>query len=266
MSLQENRDFLAKQRELFQNLLAQSRASVDRQTMELAALSSRITRLLSRSRALQDALSSSSATPSAAAIQERVELQARADSLSKIADAFSDLLARFEDLRDEYRQLRSEEAQLPPAGLLDTDSRRLDALRDSIRAQLADYGFSTFHPSEIDVSPDTYRPVREGFEIGFEMSASDAIRLKWAYQLALLEVASRFDGTHHPGILMLDEPRQQETAPISFHTLLARASRVPDELQIIFTSSEDKAPLREAVRDLEINLVDIPGYLLTRDE
>ena len=43
---------------------------------------------------------------------------------------------------------------------------------------------------------------------------SDAIRLKWAYQLGLLELADIVH-TNHPGILLFDEPRQQSSAKVS---------------------------------------------------
>jgi hypothetical protein len=139
---------------------------------------------------------------------------------------------------------------------------RLRDLATSIVRQLEDYGFSTFSPADIQVSPETYRPMREGFEIGFELSASDAIRLKWAYQFGLLEVTHGLEGAHHPGLLVFDEPRQQETSRTSFHHLIARASQVSKDLQVIFTTSEHKPTLHGAIDDLDLNLIDLPDYLL----
>jgi hypothetical protein len=75
---------------------------------------------------------------------------------------------------------------------------------------VASYGFSTFSASEIDLAPDSFRPQKEGFEIGFELSASDSIRLKWAYHISLMEL-SRTYVTNHPGFVVFDEPRQQAT-------------------------------------------------------
>ena len=70
------------------------------------------------------------------------------------------------------------------------------------------------------------------------------------------------DGAHHPGLLVFDEPRQQETDKVSFHELIAHASRVSSELQVIFTTSEDKPKLHQAVEGLYLHLIDFPGYLL----
>lgn len=262
MSLEENRDFLLKQRDLFRNLESRGKVIIDKQENEFTLLVERINQSYARSRALQDTQSSASSTPSTAAIQRRVELQARLESLKKVDFAFGKLLSELTVLREDFRGIKADEAKLPSKGLPSGDKARLEALTASITNQLVEYGFSTFRPSDIQVSEETYRPIREGFEIGFELSASDAIRLKWAYQLALLEVTQTLTGAHHPGLLIFDEPRQQETARLSFHRLIARASKVALGLQVIFTTSEHKETLHEAIEGLDLNLIDLPGFLL----
>ena len=72
MSLEENRDFLSQQRDLFRNLHRRSESLVDKQEKEVMSIRDRISRLQARVRALQDTLSSASSTPSVAAIQRRV--------------------------------------------------------------------------------------------------------------------------------------------------------------------------------------------------
>ena len=262
MSLDENKDFLLKQRDLFQNLQARGEDLVERQEKEHALLSERISRDYARVRALQDTLASASTTPSTAAIQKRVELQARLDTLAKVSLAFSRVSSSLETVREDFRAAKAEAEKLPPVGLPAEDQVRLRSLTASIVRQLDAYGFSTFPASKLQLAEDTYRPMRADFEFGFELSASDAIRLKWAYQLGLLEVTHGLDGAHHPGLLVFDEPRQQETDKVSFHELIAHASRVSSELQVIFTTSEDKPMLHRAVEGLELNLIDFPGYLL----
>ena len=264
MNLKENREFLHKQKYLFENLLARSSSLAEKLEKELVLHNEEIKRTYDRSRALQDTLSTSSSTPSIASIQKRVELQTRIDNLSKVSSEFSSIISALQSLREEYRTIRSEEAKLPPHGLPLPDKECLTIFSKLLIEQLDEYGFSTFRPEDIHISHDNYRPIREGFEIGFELSASDAIRLKWAYQLAMLEATNGREHSHHPGLLIFDEPRQQETARLSFHSLIARASRVPKNLQIIFTTSEHKPTLRAAIEGLDLNLIDIPDFLLQR--
>ncbi len=113
--------------------------------------------------------------------------------------------------------------QIPVEKLSQNDQDKLDLLIGLVQNQAKSFGFSTFPPSELSISEDSYRPEKEGFEIGFETSASDAIRLKWAYQLSLLELAKERP-TNHPGVLVFDEPRQQSSSRPSFQNLLERAA------------------------------------------
>jgi len=88
----------------------------------------------------------------------------------------------------------AERADLPDARLSDEDVGKLSKLETLIRSQLVRYGFGTFPAKDLTVSRDSYRPEKEGFEIGFELSASDSVRLKWTYQLGLLDVAHDIKG------------------------------------------------------------------------
>lgn len=114
------------------------------------------------------------------------------------------------------------------------------------------------------VSQDTYRPEKEGFEIGFELSASDTIRLKWAYQLGLLDVAMSSD-TNHPQILVMDEPRQQEAAELSVAGLFSEAERVAGKgAQILIATSERLESVEAALHNKQCQLIKFDGRLIRR--
>ncbi len=163
-----------------------------------------------------------------------------------------------------YLRLLDERASLPSDKISDSDRGKLDKLTSLLREQAREYGFSTFQPSDLSISDDTYRPQKEGFEIGFETSASDAIRLKWAYQLGLLEL-DNIDTTNHPGILLFDEPRQQSSAKISFEQLLTRAASAKQRnQQIIFSTSEDLQNLQRITASLDCGERIFPGYIIQR--
>ena len=86
----------------------------------------------------------------------------------------------------------------------------------------AHYGSTSLPIPERTISEDTYQPVYEGFDLGFDLSASDMVRTIWSHPMGLLEVACGFDN-RHAHLLVFDEPRQQSTDPLSFTAL--RASR-----------------------------------------
>src|SRR3546814_9103149 len=82
-----------------------------------------------------------------------------------------------------FRSLLEDLQKLPSDKMSETDSAKLAAVTMSVRQMAQEFGFSTFPPEDLTIDEDSYRPQKEGYEIGFETSASDAIRLKWASQL-----------------------------------------------------------------------------------
>jgi hypothetical protein len=79
--------------------------------------------------------------------------------------------------------------------------------------------------------------------------------LKWAYQLALLEVA-RVADTHHAGLVIFDEPQQQKTAKISFKKLLERAASARAvSQQVIFATSEERNELEGFLSNIDCNFI-----------
>ena len=91
---------------------------------------------------------------------------------------------------------------------------------------------------------------------------SDAIRLKWAYQLGLLELSS-VEATNHPGMLLFDEPRQQSSAKVSFESLLTRAASAKQRNhQVIFSTSEELQNLQRITADLDCEVLIYPEYII----
>jgi predicted ATPase len=96
------------------------------------------------------------------------------------------------------------------------------------------------------------------------LSASDSIRLKWAYQLGLLDVARNRD-TNHPGLVVFDEPRQQEAAPASVAGLLSQAGRIASSgAQILIATSEDLASVKNFVANVDHKLLAFDGRIIDR--
>jgi hypothetical protein len=98
-------------------------------------------------------------------------------------------------------------------------------------------------------------PTNEGFElVALDFSASDNIRLIWAYLLGLLEVATSVR-TNHPGLVVFDEPRQQAAARVSMEALLRRASvAASDSSQVLFATSEPQDSLEAMLHGIPANV------------
>lgn len=260
MTLQENTTFLTEQKQTFQGMRRVLASSFEARLERLSALRQKMSELHAVIRADRQALISPGGNPDLAALQERLLMAQNRDQLTRLSQTLSALVHDLERPATEWAALRAELEGLPAVGLSPDDRRKLDRLQELVVDQLREYGFSSFQsPDEVEISEINYRPAREGYDLGFDLSASDWVRLIWAYLLGLLELA-RDEGTNHPGLLVLDEPRQQDAAEVSLAALVARAGRASAAgQQVLFATSEQ-------TESLETMLESVSGAQLIRFE
>jgi hypothetical protein len=212
-------------------------------------------------RALRSTLTAPEGTPSAEVIARRIRLSDRIERLHAVAERFLELLGGLDRLTDDAREVRAALAQLPSDKLSVSDVEKLKLLQSLFIQQLHEYDFGSFSDERLTISRDDYLPRREEFDLQADISASDSIRVVWAYLLGLLEVDAQID-TDHPGLLVLDEPRQQSTKEVSFEALLRRAGSDATGHQVIFATSEDLASLQAMLEDVPHTLHAVDGYVL----
>ena len=262
MPVEDNIEYIKSQRAIFQRLNAQVEAAIAGLERRLAAATAEVNETNSRLRALRADLVSPSHSPSTATLEERLRAEARLDTLEDVQQRFEQHKVALIALAARHAQILAERQALPVDRLTAEDQAKLNRMTSLIQQQAASYGFTTFPAAEIEIAPDNFRPQKEGFEIGFELSASDAIRLKWAYHLALLEL-SRTDTTNHPGFVVFDEPRQQAAREISFQRLLERAASAKAAgQQVIFATSEDRGRLEGFLNRIDCTYRAFDGYIV----
>ena len=218
-------------------------------------------------RAARDTLSSANATPSVADITRRLKLENRIAELEELNSMMSEARGEVESLRQRWLKQRDLLKLLEKDDLSPDDRDRILRLQRSVREQLEQYGFKSLQPNEVEIDPTTYRPVHEGFDLGFDLSASDMIRLIWAYLFATLQVGQE-SGGRHLGFLVFDEPRQQETAKESYGALLTHASLVGQAgAQVLFATSEPLQSLTEMLVGSPAHVISLaPGEKLLQQQ
>jgi hypothetical protein len=233
-------------------------------TLSIALTSARdvASSLRLRIRSLKAALVQPNRMPSIASIERRVALQRRLEDLEALSATLGASAERLERIANRSDALRAQLADVS-GEFSSSDTRKLRLLQESVHSQLALYGFGSLPVEEVEISLETLHPTHEGFDLSFDISASDTVRTKWAYFLGLAEVALR-EPSHHPRMLILDEPGQQEIDRASFAALLRRAAEVAsDDLQIVLATSESEAFVRESLpADSAATLHPIEGKLL----
>jgi len=114
------------------------------------------------------------------------------------------------------------------------------------------------------ISEDTYLPTYEGFDLGFDLSASDMVRTIWAHRMGILEVARQYPN-RHAQLLVFDEPRQQSTDPLSFTALFERAGQAAQSgQQVIFATSEPALSVRAMLGGVPHQYMVFAGKMIRR--
>lgn len=208
-------------------------------------------------RSQKDALISPSSLPDAAKLAQQLKAEERLNALRGVRDSIESSIDDLDSLTATWRQNKEALAALRRRELTTADEFKIRSLKNSLTSQLEAYGFRSLEPRSIDVSPKTYRPNHEGFDLGFDLSASDMIRVIWSYLFSLMEVSREFR-TNHPQLLVFDEPRQQEAARFSFQQLLKRAAdNGAAGSQVIFATSEEEDDLRSMLSGLPHQMTSI---------
>jgi hypothetical protein len=193
---------------------------------------------------------------SVAAIREQIHLQDEITSLEQLRDEFEEEISRLKHVAECWHDNRARHSELPSDYFSEEDLAKLAALSERFAKNVQTFGYRSTGVSQLHVSEDNYRPVCDDFEVAFGASASDNIRLIWAYTLSLLQVSSSHQGKHW-GILFFDEPEQQKMKEASSDALYAEIGKMPqDEFQVIIATSAPADVTKRRVENLPHNLLE----------
>ncbi|AFZ61171.1 hypothetical protein H6G54_29015 [Anabaena cylindrica FACHB-243] len=250
MTIEENIDFIEEQLKVFNAMSKSEVKTLDLKKRQLNGLKSYVAEIRQDIRSLKTTLTSQSNAPSYAVIEERVRLAEKIRYIKLIRSQVDEVLGKFSQLSEEWREVQTRLASLPKEIFSKEDKSKISDLERSFQQQLQEYGFGSLNPINITISLESYFPEYEGFDLQFNLSASDYIRIIWAYLLGLLEV-SRQHETNHLGLLILDEPRQQSAREASIEAFLYRASLSQQYgQQVIIATSESSTVLTQYLRNV----------------
>jgi hypothetical protein len=265
MSLEENIAFLRDQIATFREMREDAKRVLDAKEQVIIATRRRIEELRDMVKAQKETLRSEGQMPSVSAIRERLQIESRLAGVEDARHTLAALQAELALMTEQWRSLQEQLSALGAQGLTPADREKIKRLEDSFLSQLREYGFSSYPLDRVNIDPETYRPSHEGFDLGIT-SASDAIRVVWAYLLALMELA-RDKPTNHIGLLVFDEPKQQMVADISFEALMKRAAFSSEAgQQVIFATSQEPAAIEGMLRNLPSTLLPLKKWIIRRIE
>jgi hypothetical protein len=262
MSFDENIKFIAGQVAAFQAMLNDSARVVEGRRRSVTGIQAKMQELRANIRAYKQTLTSANSSLSAADVRERMALEGNVRTYETISEHMESAIEVMELLSLEFAEGVAALDKLK-GDTSDHDEGKLQFLEASFVSQLDQYGFSSIKPASLlRISRESYRPMYEGFDLGFNLSASDNIRTIWAYLYGLMEVSRAWD-TNHLGLLVLDEPRQQQANKASFAEFAKRAAETrPHGQQVILLTSEDPETLQAMLAGVQHEYIDYPDKMI----
>jgi len=270
MALSENEEFLKSQLKLYDASFNASERALGDRTAMVDALQEVSANLRSRIRTLRQSLTDPSKEFSRAQMAETIAAQTRLDELRTTRERADELLDELKALAKEYIELEARQKELDNQRATAEDQSKQAELLKGLQQRLKLFSFSSFDVHEIALADDNFRPIMESRdhgeviqkEINLNLSASDGVRLKWAYYLALMAVA-RTHKTNHPGIIIFDEPGQHQMEQESLQNfLVSMAHELGKEQQVIVATSQTKAFVQRVASETEAKILNFDGLIL----
>lgn len=262
MTAEQNIEFIKAQLETFGAIKKTSAVALGGKKRRLDSLRIRSSELRSSIRSLQKTLVSDGREPSEAAIERRLSLRQSVNAFRRASDAINQEMPNLIEVGVRWTNWQDKMKKLPKGDLSTSDRRKLGRLTEIFVSHVKQFEMTSIDPSSLKISEENYRPEHAGFDLEFDLSASDMIRTIWAYLLSLVEFAGE-GKTNHLQLLVLDEPRQQETARSSFRQLFARTGAlVGTRQQVIIATSEEEATLKALLGDVPHQFINVEGRIV----
>ncbi|MBN8732188.1 MAG: hypothetical protein J0L64_16725 [Acidobacteria bacterium] len=261
MSLVDNIAFIEAQKATFNAMRQNTLRLVAAKEARFEAHQTRVEQKRTDIRMLRQTLMGER-VPEEREIRQRLQLEEWIQKAESALGEFDGRLQQFSELATDWANIQAALKDLPEGDHSAADVSKLSALEKSMRQQLREYRFESLAPDSLWISHDTFRPEHEKFEFEVTTSASDLIRMIWAYVNGLMEVA-RSQPTNHPGVLVMDEPKQQGAHRRDLGTFLRRLAACGRATQqVIITTSEEADTFAPLVQNLDCKVFDFEAKIL----
>lgn len=200
-----------------------------------------------------DLYTTTDADSSEAIMLKKIEISRKMENLRKLQETYELFLMDLEDLSNRWKLYLESKAKLPKHDKSDADIEKIRLLKAKFIENLKLYNYSSLSDfGAVDISEESLLPTIDGFDMKFDSSASDGIRVIWAFTMAILQVSLDKNG-NHPGIIIFDEPAQQSIVPQDMENFVKSVVSLREKCQVIMAITLNSQELVGIVNNLDKN-------------
>jgi hypothetical protein len=265
MDLETNIKFLESQIDAIDILIKSSNHRI----IKLNQLENEIKQIIKEKRELLSSFTKDanySSTISEGTVREKINLENEIKKLEYINEIYESSIQNLISIASLYKENKEKLEDLPQNDFSENDIEKIDKFSEIFSELLKSYGYSSTKIYEIQITKNNYQPFLDGFDLTLESSASDNIRIIWAYSVALLYMTHWYK-TNHFGFLIFDEPEQQRMKEASSEQLYKTLASVKiSNMQSIVATSEDIVLLNQKVKNLKTNILELGNKAIVPKE
>lgn len=253
MSIEDNIRHLKEQKKMLEFTLGSRKESREKLSREKDDLEVRLQTLRRLAHTLRSDLFTTTDTEASEAIMlKRIEISNRIERLSKLQNTIVAFTEQLKELSKEWNIYLDQKNKLPKKDISESDVEKIVLLKKQFIDNLKRYHYSSLSSFDgIDISINSsLLPTIDGFDMKFDSSASDGIRVIWAFTMALLQVSIE-KGGNHPGIIIFDEPAQQSIVPEDMKSFIETVVEIKKPFQIITAITLNSQELINIINGLD---------------
>lgn len=269
MGIDENIKHLEAQRDMLKFVLISHENHKEELEKEIQSSEARLFTLRRLAQAIRNDLYTINGEYSEAIVYKKITIEKQIEALNKLQQLQHNSIEKLLELSKRWEKYLEDKKALPKNRFTDEDKDKIALLREVFINNLRKYGYkSILNLEDISISEESYLPLFEGFDMKFDSSASDNIRVIWAFTMALLQV-SILKGGNHPTVLIFDEPDQQSTIISDMKSFFENILELTDKCQVIMGITLKDRDIKQVIDKLpegKFKCIDVPNKAFQKIE
>ena len=250
MSIEENIRHLEGQKSVLEFTRDSHKTNIEQLSLVENDLQSRLVTLRRLAQTIRSDIYSTETEWSEFVVQKFVEIESKIRGYVQLKSFIDQKLEEIRKLSDRWKKYKEEYEKLPKKEVSDLDAEVIKTFKDNFVNNLRKYKYKSAPDIDaVDIPVETCLPLIDGFDMKFDSSASDNIRIIWSFTIALLQTSLAKRG-NHPGIIIFDEPAQHSIVTSDMESLIQSVLDIEGAAQVIVGITLNNEELKQFIENL----------------
>lgn len=250
MSIEENIRHLEGQKSVLEFTRDSHGTNIEQLSLVKNDLQSRLVTLRRLAQTIRSDIYSTETEWSEFVVQKLIEVESKIRDYNQLQSFITLQLEEIRKLSGRWKKYKEEYEKLPKKEISDVDAEIIATFKTNFIKNLRKYKYKSAPDIDaVDIPVETCLPSIDGFDMKFDSSASDNIRIIWSFTIALLQTSLEKEG-NHPGLIIFDEPAQHSIVTSDMESLIKSVLELKGSAQVIVGITLNNEELKKAIENL----------------